>query len=148
MPRKRDGSRTSGGWVGATRPGDFFQRDLEHAVEDRYVYLRTNMPRDVIGIKKLFALYRFRWQIEFFFECLQQGNGLKSINSSNKNIIVEFILLAIISALLKLYMVIQTSRKKKVGLDSFSMIKANVKFGVFSGNYSDPHLWGSSDHAT
>ena len=101
-------------------------------VEDRYVYLRTNLPRDVIGIKKLFALYRFRWQIEFFFECLQQGNGLKSINSSNKNIIVEFILLAIISALLKLYMVIQTSRKKKVGLDSFSMIKANVKFGVFS----------------
>lgn len=31
MPRKRDGSRTSGGWVGATRPGDFFQRDMEHA---------------------------------------------------------------------------------------------------------------------
>ncbi len=38
MPSKRDGSRTSGGWVGATRPGNFFQREMEHADECTYIF--------------------------------------------------------------------------------------------------------------
>ena len=42
MPRKRDGSRTSGGWVGATRPGDFFQREMEHADKFTIVNMSNN----------------------------------------------------------------------------------------------------------
>lgn len=69
--------------------------------------------------------------LNFFFECLQQGNCLKSINLSNENIILTFILMGITSALLKLYMTITTALSNNITLNEISMLKVNIKFTVF-----------------
>lgn len=112
----------------STRKG----KDDTNVNEDSYVYLRTSITRDRLTLKELFAGYRLRWGCEFLFEALQQGNCFKSINSSNMNVIFTFILMNIISFLLKLYMTLQTSIDSKKNLCSFSILKTNTKFEVFN----------------
>lgn len=104
--------------------------------EGRYIYLRTSITRKELSIEKLFQMYRFRWALEFFFACLQQGNCLKSINSSNKNIILSYILLSLMAALLKTYLALCALLKKGKEFISISLLKRHYKFFLFDELFS------------
>ena len=109
-----------------------------------YLYLRTNIKREELSAKELFQLYRLRWQVEFFFCCLKQGNCLKSINSNNKNIILIFLLLGIMSALIKLYMTINTAKKAQKNLIDYSLLKVSFKPMIFTDLFENLCIVGKS----
>ena len=72
-------------------------------VEDKISILRTNIRRDKLGSKQIYLLYRVRWNIELFNKANKSGNNLKSINSSKKNVILIFILLSLLSSIIKTF---------------------------------------------
>ena len=98
--------------------------------EDRYIYLRTNLKREIVPANVLFDLYRLRWQNEIIFECLQQGNCFKCINSNDKNVILNFLMFGIMSYLLKLHLLIQTAITLNRHFLDISIEKLNIKFNV------------------
>ena len=65
--------------------------------------LRTNIPRNRLGAKQLYILYRLRWAIELFNKANKRSNCLKSINSANENIILIFIMLSLAVSIVKAY---------------------------------------------
>ena len=103
---------------------------------DKYIYLRTNIKRKTLNIEKLFMGYRLRWRLEFFFEQLKQGECMRSINSSDKNIILIFVLLSIISALIKLFLTINAALKGNKKLIELSYLKIHNKTHLFAKLYS------------
>ena len=103
---------------------------------DKYIYLRTNIKRKTLNIEKLFMAYRLRWRLEFFFEQLKQGECMRSINSSDKNIILIFVLLSIISALIKLFLTINAALKGNKKLIELSYLKIHNKTHLFAKLYS------------
>ena len=122
----------------STRKNPDAVHQQQEKAEGKYIYLRTNITREKLSVEKLFMLYRLRWALEFFFACLQQGNCLKSINSSNKTIILTFILLSLMSALLKSYLALCAILKKgkETTLASLSMLKIHYKFFLFDEVFS------------
>ena len=56
------------------------------------------MPQDIINAANVARLYRLRWTIEIFNKALKQGCNFESINSSNKNIVLFFLMLSILTA--------------------------------------------------
>ena len=104
--------------------------DKHNDTEDKYIYLKTNLKREIVPANVLFDLYRLRWQNEIIFECLQQGNCFKCINSNNKNVILNFLMFGIMSYLLKLHLLIQTAITLKKCILDISLEKLNIKFDV------------------
>jgi hypothetical protein len=80
--------------------------------------------------------YRLHWRLEFFFEQLKQGECMRSINSSDKNIILIFVLLSIISALIKLFLTINAALKGNKKLIELSYLKIHNKTHLFEKLYS------------
>ena len=115
----------------STRKDTDTEAKAQEKTEGQYIYLRTNITREELSVDKMFKMYRFRWCIEFFFACLQQGNCLKSINSSNKNIILSYILISLIAALLKSYLALCSVLRQGIKLISVSMLKLHYKFFLF-----------------
>lgn len=71
--------------------------------DDKRSILRTNIPRDRLGAKQIYLLYRLRWAIELFNKANKRSNCLKSINSANENIILTFILLSLTVSIIKTF---------------------------------------------
>lgn len=69
--------------------------------DDKRSILRTNIPRDRLGAKQIYLLYRLRWAIELINKANKRSNCLKSINSANENIILTFILLSLTVSIIK-----------------------------------------------
>ena len=72
--------------------------------EEKLITLRTNLPRDSVSAEQIFMLYRIRWTVEIFNKVCKSGNALHSINSGKKPIVFEFIILSIMSMLIKTYL--------------------------------------------
>ena len=72
--------------------------------EEKLITLRTNLPRDSVSAEQIFMLYRIRWTVEIFNKVCKSGNALHSINSGKKQIVFEFIILSIMSMLIKTYL--------------------------------------------
>ena len=71
--------------------------------DDKRSILRTNIPRDRLGAKQIYLLYRLRWAIELFNKANKRSNCLKSINSANENIILTFTLLSLTVSIIKTF---------------------------------------------
>ena len=71
--------------------------------DDKRSILRTNIPRDRLGAKQIYLLYRIRWAIELFNKANKRSICLKSINSANDNIILSFIMLSLTVSIIKTY---------------------------------------------
>ena len=71
--------------------------------DDKRSILRTNIPKDRLGAKQIYLLYRLRWAIELFNKANKRSNCLKSINSANENIILSFILLSLAVSIIKTF---------------------------------------------
>ena len=71
--------------------------------DDKRSILRTNIPRNRLGAKQIYLLYRLRWAIELFNKANKRSNSLKSINSANENIILTFILLSLTVSIIKTF---------------------------------------------
>ena len=69
--------------------------------------------------------------VEHAFECLQQGNALQCINSSNYNIILSFLLFNITAALLKFYLMVTALIRAGRDLLSVSFLKVHSKLHIF-----------------
>jgi hypothetical protein len=72
--------------------------------DENVITLRTNLPRDVVNAKQIFLLYRIRWAVEIYNKVCKSSNTLHSINSCKKTIVYEFIILSIMSNLIKTYL--------------------------------------------
>lgn len=88
---------------------------------DKRNIIRTNIPRDRLGAAQLMRLYRVRWAIELFNKANKRSNCLMSINSSKKNIILEFILMSLIVSMFKSYCAVYAAYKG--GISFISMLK-------------------------
>ena len=97
--------------------------------DDKRSILRTNIPRDRLGGKQIFLLYRVRWAIELFNKANKRSNCLKSINSANENIILSFILLSLAVSVIKTF----TGLKCVIGnkLEWISMLKLHKQNDSF-----------------
>ena len=71
--------------------------------DENVITLRTNLPRNRVNAKQIFLLYRIRWTVEIFNKVCKSSNTLHSINSGEKTIVYEFIILSIMSNLIKTY---------------------------------------------
>ena len=71
--------------------------------DENVITLRTNLPRNRVNAKQIFLLYRIRWTVEIFNKVFKSSNTLHSINSGKKTIVYEFIILSIMSNLIKTY---------------------------------------------
>lgn len=74
--------------------------------DDKRSILRTNIQRDRLGgggAKQIYLFYRLRWAIELFNKANKRSNCLKSINSTNENIILTFILLSLTVSIIKTF---------------------------------------------
>ena len=97
--------------------------------DDKSSILRTNIPRDRLGCKQIYLLYRLRWAIELFNKANKRSNCLKSINSANENIILSFILLSLAVSVIKTF----TGLKCVIGngLEWISMLKLHKQNECF-----------------
>ena len=81
-------------------------------------------------------LYRIRWTVEIFNKVCKSGNALHSINSGKKAIVYEFIVLSIMSNVIKTYLgyLAQISHD----IEWMSMLKLNsyLSGGVLERFYS------------
>ncbi len=71
---------------------------------ENVITLRTNLPRELVSSEQLFMLYRIRWTVEIFNKVCKSSNALHSINSGKKAIVYEFIVLSIMSNVIKTYL--------------------------------------------
>lgn len=97
--------------------------------DDKSSILRTNIPRDRLGAKQIYQLYRLRWAIELFSKANKRSNCLKSINSANENIIISFILRSLAVSVIKTF----TGLKCIIGsgLEWISMLKLHKQNECF-----------------
>ena len=87
-----------------------------------FVYLRTNLKRGVISCFQLHQLYRTRWTVELFMKALKTGNSLQAINSSKKHIILFFVIMSVVTSLIKTYIGLLTLQDNP-GIKALSMLK-------------------------
>lgn len=99
--------------------------------DDKRSILRTNIPRDRLGAKQIYQLYRMRWAIELFNKSNKRSNCLKSINSANKNIILSFILLSLTVTIIKTYTGLKCAKDNS--FEWISMLKLNKQNECFEG---------------
>ena len=97
--------------------------------DDKRSILRTNIPRNRLGAKQIYLLYRLRWAVELFNKANKRCNCLKSINSANENIILIFILLSLAVSVIKTF----TGLKCIIGngLEWISMLKLHKQNECF-----------------
>lgn len=112
-------------------PNQASARDGSKSDNQQFVYLRTNLLRDKAELWQLFEAYRWRWNVEFCYMMLQQGDALQSINSGKKEIILEFILFNLMAWMAKCYVALCALIKAKKDLFHISMIKVHMKHLVF-----------------
>lgn len=89
--------------------------------KNNYCRFYTNMPQDIINAANVARLYRLRWTIEIFNKALKQGCNFESINSSNKNIVLFFLMLSILTALHKI--AVANIAKIRLGMFFISTLK-------------------------
>ena len=87
-----------------------------------FVYLRTNLKRGVISCFQLHQLYRTRWTVELFMKALKTGNSLQAINSSKKHIILFFVIMSVVTSLIKTYIGLLTLQDNP-SIKALSMLK-------------------------
>ncbi|MGN0902652.1 MAG: IS4 family transposase [Succinivibrio sp.] len=97
--------------------------------DDKRSILRTNIPRDRLGAKQIYLLYRLRWAIELFNKANKRSNCLKSINSANENIILSFILLSLAVSIIKTFTGLKCSINKS--FEWISMLKLHKQNDCF-----------------
>ena len=87
-----------------------------------FVYLRTNLKRGVTSCFQLHQLYRTRWTVELFMKALKTGNSLQAINSSKKHIILFFVIMSVVTSLIKTYIGLLTLQDNP-SIKALSMLK-------------------------
>jgi hypothetical protein len=97
--------------------------------DDKRSILRTNIPRDSLGAKQIYLLYRLRWAIELFNKANKRSNCLKSINSANENIILSFILLSLTVSIIKTYTGLKCAKDNS--FEWISMLKLHKQNDCF-----------------
>lgn len=90
-----------------------------------YVYFVTNIPQDKVCAKIIAKAYRIRWQQEIFHKALKSFNGLKTINSHSKWIILAFFYASLASFLLKMLVGNYIAKKHKYAFE-LSMLKVQM----------------------
>lgn len=98
--------------------------------DDKRSILRTNIPRNRLGAKQIYLLYRLRWAIELFNKA-NKRSSLKSINSANENIILSFILLSLTVSIIKTYTGLKCAKDNS--FKWISMLKLHKQNGCFEG---------------
>lgn len=99
--------------------------------DDKRSILRTNLPRDRLGAKQIYQLYRIKWAIELFNKANKRSNCLKSINSANENIILSFILLSLTGSIIKTYTGLKCAKDNS--FEWISMLKLHKQNECFEG---------------
>ncbi|MBQ9274931.1 MAG: hypothetical protein IJ228_08965 [Succinivibrio sp.] len=112
-------------------PNQESARDGSKGDNQQFVYLRTNLMRDKVELWQLFEAYRLRWHSELCFEMLKEGNATQSINSSKKEIILEFIIFNLMAWMVKYYVALCALIRAKKDLYHISMLKVQIKPVVF-----------------
>lgn len=96
---------------------------------NEWSYYATNLPITHVPAFAVYLTYRCRWVgSEHSFKCLQTGNGMRTINSSNKVINITFILGNILSFLLKTVIVNLVKRIYKYEFKGqLSLLRVHLK---------------------
>lgn len=90
-----------------------------------YVYFVTNIPQDKVCANLIAKAYRIRWQQEIFHKALKSFNGLKTINSHSKWIILAFFYASLASFLLKSIVGNYIAKKHKYAFE-LSILKVQM----------------------
>ena len=103
-------------------------KDADHE-NNEWSYYATNLPATHVNAFAVYLTYRCRWAgSEHSFKCLQSGNGMRAINSSDKVIMLTFILGNILSFIFKNIIAIIIKRIYKFeAIGHFSLIRIHLK---------------------
>lgn len=120
----------------------FIVRYNPNCTDDKRSILRTNIPRDRLGAKQIYLLYRIRWAIELLNKANKRSNCLKSINSTNENIILSFILLSLTVSIIKTYTGLKCANDNS--FEWISMLKLHKQNECFDVLFKALHFHKSS----
>ena len=70
-----------------------------------HTYFITNLPPEKVSLADIGKLYRLRWQVELTFKELKSFTGLKKFLTGNEHIVEGFVWAALISMLLRRFIV-------------------------------------------
>ena len=94
--------------------------------EGGFSYYGTNLPLDKVPAKSVYLLYRCRWEgSELTFKALQSGDGMRTINSSLKEIILTFMLGNILTYFFK-QMIATVVKRMSKSTGSFSILRIHT----------------------